>query len=92
MNDDREFAGPRNPTHDQRCVNVGQLRDEPRDGSPSKQSRSIILVALLRSRGWRRRAAQRQAKRGWQELLDLILQIFSSEAVAGSGRQVSVGF
>ena len=50
------------------------------------------LVALLRSRGWRRRATKRQAKRGWQELLDLILQIFTSNGVASSGQQVSVGF
>jgi hypothetical protein len=50
------------------------------------------LVGLLRSRGWRRREAQQQEQRGWWELLDLILQIFSGEAVAGSDRQGSVGF
>ncbi len=46
------------------------------------------LVALLRGRYLRRREAQQQQKRGWQELLELMLQIFISE---GSGRQVTVG-
>jgi len=50
------------------------------------------LVALLRSRGWRRREAQQQEKRGWWELLDLILQIFSAQGIACSGLQESVGF
>ena len=50
------------------------------------------LVALLRSRGWRRREAQQQEQRGWRELLDLILQIFSAEGIACSGLQVFVGF
>jgi hypothetical protein len=50
------------------------------------------LVALLRSRGWRRRAAQQQEKHGWKELLDLILQIFSAQGIACSGLQGSVGF
>lgn len=49
------------------------------------------LVGLLRSRGWRRREAQQQEQRGWWELLDLILQIFSAEGIAGSGLQGSVG-
>lgn len=50
------------------------------------------LVALLRCRYLRRREAQPQQKRSWQELLDLILQIFSREGSDFSGKQVAVGF
>ena len=47
------------------------------------------LVALWRCRYLRRRAAQQQEKRSWQEFFDLVLQIFSTEGKSFSMEQVT---
>lgn len=47
------------------------------------------LVALWRCRYLRRREAQQQEKRSWQEFFDLVLQIFSSERNSFSIKQVT---
>lgn len=47
------------------------------------------LVALWRCRYLRRREAQQQEKRSWQEFFDLVLQIFSSEGHSFSIKQLT---
>lgn len=47
------------------------------------------LVALWRCRYLRRREAQQQQKRSWQEFFDLVLQIFSYEGNSFSIKQVT---
>lgn len=47
------------------------------------------LVALWRCRYLRRREAQQQEKRSWQEFFDLVLQIFSIEGQSFSIKQVT---
>ena len=47
------------------------------------------LVALWRCRYLRRREAQQQEKRSWQEFFDLVLQIFSIEGQSFSVKQVT---
>ena len=47
------------------------------------------LVALWRCRYLRRREAQQQEKRSWQEFFDLVLQIFSTEGKSFSIEQVT---
>ena len=49
------------------------------------------LVALWRCRYLRRREAQQQEKRSWQEFFDLVLQIFSNEGNSFSIKQVTEG-